>query len=828
MNPDGSKYRVEHDIEHYGRIGMIGPHSTAVAGIQRIDMEPEVLKQAMQVQFGHDEWTSTVQYQDAYDSSAAIWKTGKTNDVVVSTAFLSGFCMMIRRDCLLDVWLEGDNGPMFDADQYPIAGYEDNDLCVRVTQAGWRMGVANSTYIGHLGHQTFDRAFPEMMRGMRNRANYYRKWRNFTTRPQKLVGFYRVAIPTVADLHYWKRSIARACEIVDGLAVLLTKNPLEMVETEDFQQMQNTLSENDRKWLQRCAGKDAKGVAEATQEWVDQIRTQVPKGRCGELVVDVWDGEWNERDERNRAMEMAHTLNGDWAISIDHDEVFEDRLDRAYFDRLFQHPDPMVDGFECGWVNHWENPGMIRVDRPWGDGGTYNGGMAGTRLYRVVKSNPKKILAGTEVGLHCGNVPDSGNGSRRIAGFRFRHFGYMMSNQRGRKFAWYSNIDPNPDAILVGGTNYNHIVDDEGMTLRPWVPQNGIGFYMLTHEGENPEDIGRWLNDIYALVDGICLVWTGEWEESDKSWLSPDVDPLTIPESEWPKTGPGRDLATFAHVFGAKWVHHVFNDDLSSCRNAALEHLHQEGHDWAWFHDADEQFDGVPVLAYRAIRTMAETSDGWGWMFRFRNFIRNAPPSMSECLRMTRLDKSGIMRMTSRVHEGFEKATKTLQSNGIHPKYRYAPFLCNHYGLSLDDDKIKDKLIKYRRLLLKELGDNPHNSNAWVSLGLQFINDGNVEKAKECYERGVACAGESYLAFKELGLHHLRIARALLAESGQRVHERHPWSHTVNEVMHATRDLGSQSRVGTAQLPDVELPDFHLPEDVLQSMIDDGLVENPE
>ena len=52
----------------------------------------------------------------------------------------------------------------FDEANYPIAGYEDNDPAR--LEAGYRAAIAIGT-LGHIGHQSFDSAFPDMQRGMK-------------------------------------------------------------------------------------------------------------------------------------------------------------------------------------------------------------------------------------------------------------------------------------------------------------------------------------------------------------------------------------------------------------------------------------------------------------------------------------------------------------------------------------------------------------------------------------------------------------------------------------------------------------------------------------
>src|SRR5690606_31715885 len=145
----------------YGTIGLVGPVSNNAAGIQVIA--------------GHDAEGLKEMGLDAF---AAQWRERHAlpdgSPCVMAATFLSGFCMAFTPELLDALTYEDADGLLclFD-ERYQIAGYEDNDLCVRADRAGFRAGVAFSTYIGHLGHQTFDSEFPEMLRGMRNRLTYY-------------------------------------------------------------------------------------------------------------------------------------------------------------------------------------------------------------------------------------------------------------------------------------------------------------------------------------------------------------------------------------------------------------------------------------------------------------------------------------------------------------------------------------------------------------------------------------------------------------------------------------------------------------------------------
>jgi len=61
-------------------------------------------------------------------------------------------------------------------------------------------------------------------------------------------------------------------------------------------------------------------------------------------------------------------------------------------------------------------------------------------MFRVNRAAPRRIQAGTENGLHCGNVPLFCNVSIRTSGVRFRHFGYMRAQDRARKLDRYRRL----------------------------------------------------------------------------------------------------------------------------------------------------------------------------------------------------------------------------------------------------------------------------------------------------------------------------------------------------------------------------------------------------
>ena len=759
-------------VEDYGRIGIIGPVSNCAAGGQV---------------YTDDETNEDVRRLGP-DAFAAKWREEHIVNLR-STVFLSGFCMAFRRECLLDLCGDLSAQPgirLFDEDHFPIAGFEDNDICHRADRRGWRAAINVSNYLLHTGHQTFRAHFPEMAFGMRNHANYLAKWHDRSTLDvNRLFAVYRVRFDVPFDLDLFRMSLASVSTIVDGVCVLLT-GPLSRVLASE-------------EWDPAKVSGDVQGLVlssdgdiAALRKWVEHWTSHRPGNRAPRVHVAAWAGEANERDERNAVIEMAERAQADWILSVDHDEAIEPRATRATFDRLMRHPDPLVRAWDFAWVNHWNDQRSVNVTRPWGDGGAFTGGMRGFRMFRVNRAAPRRIQAGTENGLHCGNVPLFCNVSIRTSGVRFRHFGYMRAQDRARKLDRYRDLDPNPDPNLIGGSSYDHIVAEENQMMSAFYPINGIGLHMLLHDPKQSADLGRHLTSLYGVVDRIVLVWTGEWADEDKVGMdsglryAPNPNgigaekhgnlretmrwPMTrrIPSS--PATGPSAEMLALAAFYGAEWVHQPLDDDFAAARNAGIDALHgTPGLGWAVFVDPDEF---IPAQGINALRRMAEATDAWGWLVRFRNQTGPGPDdfNISENVRMSRLDEGRTMRLTGRVHEGFGKATRSLVDSGRRNVVRICPVEWTNTGLSLSPEGMERKLDRYRRLTEMVLSENPHDVGAWVTLGLFYANEGATLAHLECLQRAMMSAvhGE-YLAHYEAGKLYLRLAQAAISEAESRM-----------------------------------------------------------
>ena len=758
----------------YGRLGMVGPLTNECAGQQRI-IPPSVKM---------DNGSSfTVEGGSMLDRFSAQLRS-EQQPPAMSCSFLSGFCVVYRKECLEDMLEVNGADVTFLRESFGVGGYDDNDVAARAQMLGWKLAIDRSTYVHHLGHATLHNHFPDADLGRAGAAQYLREWEEETAKEHRLVAVFRVGWQVPWDLAMFGACLRRTLQFVDGVAIVATSNPAQAVSTKKQAQ---GLPPQELKLIADCyEAQSSDDLHTAVSTYLSNVIKQVEaSGAIKHKVSKIArfaSNIGNERVERNEAIQLAMRLEPTWCISIDHDEILEPSVDREMMQRLMRHPDPLVTNYDFGWANHWDSDRLCRVDAPWADG--YRSSMRGYRMWRVLSKGVlnhqhQRILAGNESGLHCGNVPDCGTWSKRVAGLRFRHYGYMRHADRVRKYARYMKQDPNPDSALTQGGSragsYDHLVNEERMILQQYRHDTRIGLTMLCHSKEQIADLYRHLTFSYALVDQIVLVWT--------------EDDFNIPD----------DLQYIADRFGVTWLHHPLADDISAARNAGVDWLREHGVDWCWVMDPDEHL--VPAIdSMVSIRRMVEVSNGWAWLFRFRNYRPGGQWAISENVRLFRL-AGGKLRYHNRVHETLERDLHKMSYEGIHPQVRPAPFMVEHMGLSGDDERTQQKLFKYTRLLALQLQDEPTTSpGAWVSLGLQFGNDGDEANQMRCYELACATADNAYLPFREVALTHLRKGKHFLKQALSRLAESHDLHGATQQMVEMLEKIApDQAKLGSAR-----------------------------
>ena len=270
----------------------------------------------------------------------------------MSATFLSGLCVLYRRECLLDLLeleIVGCGGtacaPRLDVSSagwdcvecgarcgpaarfqllrtcYGVGGYDDNDVAARAQVAGWRLAIARGTYVHHLGHQTLGQHYPEAQLGLAGLLPYLRAWESYTTRPQRLVAVYRVGWTAAWDVAMFGASLRRTMQLVDGVALLATTSPSAVLQDPELPSVAQGLPEPEQRLLAeaQAAGDDVERLQAALDLYLDRVA-------CGvqhrvEVASEVWQGQPDERDERNAAIRLALQLRPSWCLSVDHDEL---------------------------------------------------------------------------------------------------------------------------------------------------------------------------------------------------------------------------------------------------------------------------------------------------------------------------------------------------------------------------------------------------------------------------------------------------------------------------------------------------------------------------
>lgn len=154
-------------LESAPDIGMVGPMSNYVSGSQLI---PELRFESL------DDINI---FADARRSTHG----GKIRDV----ARLVGFCLMIRDQVVANV------GPFDEA--FGLGNFEDDDYCVRVLRAGYRLCVDEASFVFHYGNRTFQalglvaERWEELLQ--ENEARFGAKW---ALKPEDRSDAYREAI----------------------------------------------------------------------------------------------------------------------------------------------------------------------------------------------------------------------------------------------------------------------------------------------------------------------------------------------------------------------------------------------------------------------------------------------------------------------------------------------------------------------------------------------------------------------------------------------------------------------------------------------------------
>lgn len=291
--------RAEKDF-NLNRVGMVGPVSNFAGGEQGIKFDKYSLDQLD---------VSCLDHRKTFQNSMQI------------TGFLSGFCVMIRRDLIHDIG-------QFDC-RFKKGFWEDNDFCLRAQLSGWSLIIDYSTFIHHHGSASFRNLpiNPDYLLKA-NQMTFFEKY--YSSDSKKLVSIIRTHNHAV----YLGAALQRASQFSDEIIVL----------------------------LDRCTDSSF------------QI------ARSYEKVVELFkmnDG-FNESRDRQWLIDKASEHDADWVFSFDADEIIEDAFTYDFSHRLMNPVDPQILAYGLNFKTFFLGQTHYRTD------GTF-GGIWGIRFWRTIK-----------------------------------------------------------------------------------------------------------------------------------------------------------------------------------------------------------------------------------------------------------------------------------------------------------------------------------------------------------------------------------------------------------------------------------------------------------
>lgn len=139
-----------------------------------------------------------------------------------------------------------------------------------------------------------------------------------------------------------------------------------------------------------------------------------------------------------------------WVLCIDGDEELEE--DGVEKIRKLVESRPRELSFYFKILYLWDSRETVRVDRRYGD---FNR----PSMFRLI--NPAFRFQSTPWGgnLHCSSIPQEFLGHARTSDIRLLHYGYMLAEDRMKKWKWYNSVDPGNKME----DEYRHVIQgDEG------------------------------------------------------------------------------------------------------------------------------------------------------------------------------------------------------------------------------------------------------------------------------------------------------------------------------------------------------------------------------
>jgi len=271
---------------------------------------------------------------------------------------LTGFCLLIRRSVLEEV------GSRLD-EQFGIGFFEDDDLCVRVRRAGYRLYAALDVYIHHFGSRTFaslgvdaDRQLGENFQKFKLKwggevSSLYSLPSSQADRPQ-IAGITRPTVSLCLIVRNEERNLADCLgpvrDMVDEVIVVDTGSSdrtCTLAETLGAKVVRSS-------WSDSFSAARNISIEHARGDWIFWMDAD---DRIDRENVAALRSLFDQLDDRNRAFVMkclcVTSTAGETATVVDHVRLFRNRPDVRWRYRVHEQILPALrgTGSEVVWSN---------------------------------------------------------------------------------------------------------------------------------------------------------------------------------------------------------------------------------------------------------------------------------------------------------------------------------------------------------------------------------------------------------------------------------------------------------------------------------------------
>ena len=619
------------------------------------------------------------------------------------TGVLYGWCMMIRKD-VHDI--------VGGLDERFHNSWEDNDLSLRIQLAGYSLAIAYDTYIHHTGQGTLKTLWDSdqyMKNGMAMREVFFDK--HYTPEvKKKLVAVYRTN-----GGEWLEKSLEQTSKFADSIII-------------HFCRFRYT---------------DADRAAA-----VRGLKKMFPKI----VKVGFYDGIFQEDYERgwllDQALEMQAKGEADWCISIDDDELYEDKfIDRVQ--AMMNPRNPQTMGYWMQWRTIWDTRlgrEMFRTDSTFGAFSNY-------RMWKLIPG--QKIITRHPEGHHCGSAPWLADENLVWTNIRVKHMGYDTPEQRQKKFEFYQKNDNFKTRADIGYDDYSHLIS-KNPQLEYYKSDHGISCIMMLKNEETW--IEGCLENILPMIDEFVLVNTGSTDGT---------------------FGIIERFAKYSPV-PVKILQYPWEDNYSTPRNFGKLHATQP---WIMFMDADERFRPEQLKdLWRLTELELDVI-----MLNVWNYLEQPQPGKQPRIAPTQAARlfrnipdfyfSGIL------HETIDDAIGAYRRRSK-INVAVAPMELHHYGYLNGKEKLKAKLEYYEKLNERQIeiteGKDPR---PYFNLALHYLNDGRENEALECFQKTLKIAPQFWHASQQMGVLNIQSAKAFLVQALQYMPDNHPSKKPLAEMV---------------------------------------------